>query len=350
MQMKYARIIVCIILGSLAMGVLPMQGWADIIPSYSATFQDAITGDNEFLFGGEAYWDVDAGADIYQEDIYERPTIQTYETVNSRFAAKEYWENLDIVTGRAGFDDDYLYISIEMYGLRNRSSTDSSLEGLKYQYGFRLGTNGSDPASAGGLLLIVDDPANKDAPTSFNGNKASGFLDTNSDVGGKGISWTKQDDEDFGGAGSPEVNGDGYDLEVIADGTDSRSGSPTKNEVVLFSRINPDNAAIVEFAFDYKAFGLTDSDLLGLPYLVFEANKGLQDNQNYLWNDEYNKDEAGSPNPGGGPDLNEFGFQEGLGDIYELDTLQGGLVPVPEPASLGLLVFGGLALLIRGKR
>lgn len=305
-------------------------------PTYSATFNDAVTGDNAFVAGdGKRYYDVDAGADVYQNDVYERPTIQTYETKSGRYGSAEYFGNLDIVQGRYGYDASFLYTSIDLFSLtKNTSDGKNTVEGLKYQYGFRIGKNSLDPASAGGLLLVVDDPANKSRSTTFNGDKAVGYRDTNNDVGRTGINVTKQDRP-------AEVSGNGYDTQIISDGKASNGSGP----VVLFSRINPADASIVEFAFAYKQFGYTEADLASLPYLVFEANKGLQDNQNYLWNDEYTKSEAGSPNAG----LNgrsEFGTQ-GLGNIYELDTLRAGstVTPptvIPEP---GTLLLGGLGLL-----
>src|SRR5262245_28751880 len=73
-------------------------------PVYSATFEDAVTGKNEFVADGKHYWTVDPGADSYQHDVYERPTARPYATVMGKFAADEYYAYLDIVRARVGFD------------------------------------------------------------------------------------------------------------------------------------------------------------------------------------------------------------------------------------------------------
>lgn len=140
-----------------------------------------------------------------------------------------------------------------------------------------------------------------------------------------------------------EVQGNGYDTVVISDGK-----IPSGAEA-LFVRIDPTNPSIVEFAFAYPLFGFTQDDFFNLSYLEFEAIKGgPKDPANYLWNDEYTKSEAGSPYGGVGG-LSEFGTQ-GLGNIYELDTLRGaGLSPppppvIPEPSSMLLLGSGLMGL------
>ena len=77
---------------------------------------------------------------------------------------------------------------------------------------------------------------------------------------------------------------------------------------------------MVEFAFDYTlynsdtAYNIDPSD--GLAYLVYDADRGLKDNQNYLWNDEYSLAEAGTP----------YDADNQPQNIYELDTVT---VPIP---------------------
>ena len=84
-------------------------------PVYMRTFNDAITADNEFVASdGKHYWTIDSGADSYQNEFYERPTVQGYyvrslDGVEERFATDEYHANLDIVSGKAGFDDQFIY-------------------------------------------------------------------------------------------------------------------------------------------------------------------------------------------------------------------------------------------------
>src|SRR5688500_2121267 len=63
-------------------------------PVYFGSIADAVTGDNQFTSGGQRYWDVDPAADAYDLERYERPTIQTYQTVGGRYASRQYFEYL----------------------------------------------------------------------------------------------------------------------------------------------------------------------------------------------------------------------------------------------------------------
>lgn len=302
-----------------------------VAPVYLATFGDAVTGDNAFTAtDGNRYWTVDPGADSYQNDVYERPTVQNYQlrtladgTV--QFATPEYFGNLDIVQAKAGFDDNYLYVALDLHSLDKQTADGvNTQQGLVYRYGFRI----SKEADGGhGLLLVADQPQLKNSPnTSFGQTGLFGYLDANGDVGGTGLSVSKQDRR-------AEVRGNGYETVVIADGRTAAGAS------VFWVRIDPNDPTVVEFALDYKAFGFSAADFSTLPYLHFEANKGLQDPGNYLWNDEYTQSEAGSPYRAASGDRSksEFGTQ-GLGNIYELDTLGGGAL-VRLPSSLAGFVY-----------
>ena len=300
-------------------------------PVYQVTFGDAVTGVNAFRGAdGQRYWTVSSGADNYQVDTYERPTAQNYQVRrlqdgSQRFAASEYLENLDLVQAKAGYDGQYLYVSLDLFGLNKVTADGSqSYEGLNQQYGFRLSKD--SPDGRGGLLLVADQPQFKNSPnTSWGSAGTFGYRDSNRDVGGTGLAVTKQDR-------SGEVAGNGYESVVIAD------GRLNGNATVLWTRVSPADPTVVEFAFDYRALGFVGRDLDHLPYLEFEANKGLKSPANYLWNDEYTKSEAGSPYRAatGDRSKSEFGTQ-GLGNIYELDTVRGG--PLGQPASLSGFVY-----------
>jgi hypothetical protein len=109
---------------------------------------------------------------------------------------------------------------------------------------------------------------------------------------------------------------------------------------VLFARVDPNDNTAVEIVLDYTALGLTQQQILNLQYFDVEALKGGPgDPRNYLWNDKYTQSEAGSPNYGTNG-LSEFGTQ-GLGNIYELDTLRIGAIPAP--GAMALLALASIA-------
>ncbi|MCI0459517.1 MAG: hypothetical protein L0Z62_21415 [Gemmataceae bacterium] len=301
-------------------------------PVYHVAFDDAVTADNAFTAAdGQRAWDVDPGADDYQTDVYERPTTQSYRVRltpegEQRFAAEKYHANLDIVRARAGFDDRFLYVSIELAGLDVRTADRTSTpEGLVYRYGLRLARQAD---GGGGFLVVADQPALKNSPaTAFGQQGTFIYRDGDGDVGGTGLDVTKQDRP-------AEVGGNGYEQVFASDG---RTEGGTR---VVWVRTSPADARVVEFAINYSALGLTAEDLRQLPSLEFEANKGLQDPANYLWNDEYTGSEAGSPYRATAGDRSKsiFGTQ-GLGNVYELDTLRGGPLGNLGPAALSGFVY-----------
>lgn len=321
--------------GSLGAGQVLSQT-PPLTPNFDFEWFDAVTGDNSFAEDGKTHWYVDSGADQYAIDQWERPTNQTYNFWNGAGhygTDGDYFANLDIVRGLSGFDQDFVYFAIDLYDnaiYKNDDPVTIDREGLKYDYRIRLSLeeNGSS-----GWLLSTDDPENKQG-TSWGQEGVTGFRDTNGDFA---------------------VDGDGYDLEFIADGEITQTpypGAPNLNgQDTLWSRVSPLDDTIVEFALKYANLGLTADDLKTLPYLVFEANKGTQDPANYIWNQEYTGSEAGSPNYGGSGDLNEFGT-EGLGNVYELDTLRltGPDAHLPEPSTLSMLLAGLAGMLLVRRR
>ena len=99
---------------------------ADALPTpvYTTTYADAVTGDNAFnASDGNRYWTVDPGADSYQIGSYERPTVKNYQIIDGKYATDEYFAYLDIHQAKVGFDDQYLYIAIDLFGL-DKSTTD----------------------------------------------------------------------------------------------------------------------------------------------------------------------------------------------------------------------------------
>lgn len=303
-----------------------------VTPVYSTTVQDASTSDNAFMFGGFRYWTIDAGADSYQNDVYERPTAQGFQLIGSQYAVNEYLAYIDITEARFGFDNRYLYASIKVAG-RTKQTQDgvNTIEGLKGRYGVRFG---ADPDGRNSTYLIADQAESASIPnTAWTLAKTEGFRDTDQDVGGRGgpihgqggpsgLNVTKIDNivEEFG------LNG--YDQQIIStDGLTVAGQFP-----VLWQRVNPTDNTVVEIALEYARVGLTRADLEAITYLHFEAQTGsVADPQLGLWNDQFTGIEAGSPNLGIGTD-NEFGTQ-GLGAISEVDTVRTTPVVTPPPDS-----------------
>lgn len=297
-----------------------------VAPTFSALFTDAVTNDNQFVNSeGKHAWNIDIGADSYQNEFYERPTIQGKKTAGE-YSATQYFANLDIETARAGRDAQYLFIEINLVGnyfqVENKSP---DIEGLKYEYGFRFS---NDPDGRYGYLMRGEF-ANPFSQAAWTPLKTFGHKDTNGDVGGSdiggttGLSVTQSDN-------SKELgNLNGYDSDIISDG--KYNGTE-----VLFIRMLDSNT--VQFALDYVALGLSASYIDNIRYLDMQAIKGgPKDPRNYFWNDKYLFSQAGSPYPGDGVSAPQ--------NIYELDTIRGGYVP--EPATLGFLALGGLAMLRR---
>jgi hypothetical protein len=316
-------------------------------PVYFVDLADATTNQNEFESDGKRRWFVTPGADVYQTETYERPTIQTYQDdpEGGIFSTEEYFSNLDIERGKVGYDDQFLYVAIDLVGDTKEDQGGSTDEGLLYEYGFRFS---SDPDGRNGYLVRAIQPEPTHG-TTFGLEKNEIWMDGDGDVGGAasesgggptGLAVTKQDNP------NEETDLDGYDVQRAADGADPADGDPE----IVWARIDPLDDTIVEIALDYTALGLDLAYILSIQYLDVQAIKGdPEDPANYFWNDKYDQGEAGSPNPDDGsfPGRSEFDTQ-GLGNIYELDTLRIG--QVPEPSTFALLGTGLLALGLHGRR
>ena len=295
----------------------------DIESNFIATYTDARTDDNQYESGGKQYWSIDADADRYQNEYYERPTAQTFtETSTDVFGASQYFANLDITTARAGYDSQFMYVEINLVGNYFHKDDDTKdYEGLKYEYGFRF----SDDADGANGYYMYGEFANPDSQVAWTNLKTKGSKDTNGDIGGLwasgGLNVTK-DDGDW--------QDDGYNSDIINDGK-----LLSNDQEVLFIRMVDPNT--VQFALDYGELDLNTAYIEGIQYLDMQAISGdPQDPRNYFWNDKYTSAQAGSPYS-----------TLGLGNVYELDTVRGG--QIPEPATLSILALGGLALLRKRK-
>jgi len=308
-----------------AFGFVMLASWTYALqttPTYFYTVQDAVTGDN---FVPDKGWYVTPGADDYQNDFMrERPLDTngfTYDSGSGQWVhGGKYYAYLDIVTGQWGYDEQYLYFSQTLYGNWSQGSATSDRD-----YGeFGSGTLyniilGMDPeGEANGSILLRSTGDYKESWTGattgdFHAKGTQGWYDKDGDVGGTGVSVTKEDGDEAGtGYESEVIKSDGY-LEVNG------------KQEVLFRRVTgaqgTDNAMpIVEIALDYLLWNQY-AELLGLPFItpedisfiVFEANRGIKENANYLWNDKYTQEQEGSPY-----DVN--GITQ-LGNVYEVDRV-----------------------------
>ncbi|MBB6430648.1 hypothetical protein [Algisphaera agarilytica] len=323
---------------SIAAGVFALDaGAAGIMPTYSLTVGDAITGDNEFTADGLQRWDVDPGADNYFEDFYERPTAQTYEDrtkpgVGTVAAANEYFGYLDIKEGKYGYDDNYMYFQITL-NTGVRKTDDGGVDGDSFGsgtfYGIRLSDD--DPDGADGLLLRIAGDSKELWGNTFDSKSAEGYFDADGDIGGPGgITTVNENPGSMTGYEATRIESDGG----LSGDTDTK---------VLFSRIiGPEDGEtidesvmpVIEIAFAYQVFNQQFAnaavDPANLQYLEFESDRGLKDNANYLWNDKYSFTEAGTPYDSNNQPQN----------VYELDTVR--LIPEPGSAAL-LLGLTGLA-------
>jgi hypothetical protein len=299
-----------------------------LTPVYQYTFNDAVTGDNNFQFGGFRYYTVDGGADSYQNDIYERPIAQGFNLIGTNYASEEYHSYTDIVQARLGWDSQYLYVSMDLWGddIRTKDGV-NAIVGMKAKYLLRIG---NDADGRNSFYFLADEPGFAAFPnTIFTNAKTEGFRDTDADVGGRGgpihgqpgpsgvsVTRTQNPIEEFG------MNG--YDQQIIQSDGIFNGG---QGQIVMWQRVSPLDPTVIEIAIDYVTLGLTQVDLANLRFVDFAAVAGGPAGpENGLWNDKFFAIDAGSPNRGIGTD-NEFGTQ-GLGAIYLADNVRGTIAPI----------------------
>jgi hypothetical protein len=137
---------------------------------------------------------------------------------------------------------------------------------------------------------------------------------------------------------------DGYDEEIVVNDGYIPAGvadADHENVVALYTRIDPLNDHILEFAFNYSLFDDLGPDYPGsLQYLDFQSIQGGPTGVGgYMWNDQYDENEAGSPNRGDGDTIFSEFNTTGNGNIYLLDTMRGGFDtpcnPFPDPSVCG---------------
>ncbi|MDX2147106.1 MAG: hypothetical protein SFZ23_06245 [Planctomycetota bacterium] len=282
-------------------------------PVYSITTPDANTGANVFLGSDlKNRWSVTAGSDNYFVELYERPTASGFTRIDGRFAAEEYYEYLDITEARFGFDNQWIFVRIDLVGLDKIDATlVRSPIGLTSQYGFRFS---SDADGRFGFMVVSDQPQLKNLPNTLWGSLGTSvFEDTNGDVGGAatsgptGLTVSKQ-------INTEEESGlNGYDAAIVQDGQGAVGN-------ILFVRISPTDPTVVELALNYLAFGLTRQYVESIRYFDVFAQNSLTPNDMHL-NDKYSAEQAGSPNPAAIGNESEFGTP-GNQSISEIDSVR----------------------------
>ena len=261
-------------------------------------------------------WTISAGADDYFSECYERPTAQDFVDNSSlgQLHFTKYHEALDIQSGDFALDkaNKVAYFSINMVGQNVLTLSSNDFVGFKHFYRIRVGDNAD---FAGGYLFGVKDPYGNDVDGSFDGSNPSKSTQ----------SWFDDINDGF-------VSGTG--IGVTNEGTLGYAEKTSEGDSdAIRSRIVGNS---VELAINYSQLGITDESVFD--HIMFEANQGLTDVQNYFWNDEYSFDEAGDA----------YDYDNPVQNVYELDTLKGGpepfgdANPVPEPATVAIWLIIGV--------
>ena len=334
-------------------------------PTYTATIIDCVTGNNQFYISSEQkyHWYVNntlttddgagsntgVGCDSYQNDRYERPIGQSLLSYDdnivpgpgnnpaanmsgllpdTQFApgaddvpgsSGTFYEFVDITRGFIGYDATFMYFRIELYGPDTVSdSLSRSAEfGNGTYYSVRLANNVSANAANNGIMLRNHQETANTNSASWTTTNAFVFRDLNGDVSCTAVNRTRSDGE----------------LTVLPCSITGNNGyTDSINNSYLYIRKNVQtftgpggsfNRPYVEFAFNYVKYNQergTNFLPTNITYLELDATRGLKDNGNYLWNDEYEASQAGSP------------YVVGSQNIYELDTLTGS-ISVTQPTN-----------------
>ena len=298
-------------------------GSISLSPVYGDTHTDFTTGDN-FVEGHG--WFVDPLADSHIIDpLRERPLGRDefyFEPGGNYVNPGPYYAYVDIKDAAFGSDDQYLYFKMTMFGKGSYDDMDSNMDESTFGYGadytILLGQNSEGQANNSIKLTFSGEEASLRTGSGgqFNTTTGQGDYDANGDVGGSGINVTIE---------AGDTDGDGYESPKISGGKlENGAGADA-----LFARIDPGEDSptpiapgttgampVIEIALDYQLWNLVSSnpsiDPNNVSFIVFEANRRVQDGSNYLWNDRYTIGEEGSPYP----------IQDEEGDqIEELDKV-----------------------------
>ncbi len=200
------------------------------------------------------------GGDAYDLNIYERPfTPLTQDT---------FWPDLDIRYARMVREDSWMYVVIQLHGLRPGHTAPAG------EYGVELDLNLD---GRGDVLLWARGPFEK----SWSWDGLAVYTDTNRDVG----------DQRACTSDAPHRRSDGYDQVRWQEGRGDLSGA-------AWVRTRTENGyPVIEFAFPLRWISA------GQPRLLWRVwtDTRIRDPQVMDYHDTFTQEEAGSPYPGNRP-------------------------------------------------
>ena len=125
--------------------------------SNTLTFVDSVTGDPSRFTAGTG-WTIEQGADVFNQELYERPTSQGFQsTVQGAPAFDKYHEALDIVSGEYGLDEanGVAYFAIDLNG-QNERTADGSVDSVGFKHFYRIRVSGNTDFF-GGYMFNLDE-------------------------------------------------------------------------------------------------------------------------------------------------------------------------------------------------
>jgi uncharacterized repeat protein (TIGR01451 family) len=273
--------------------ILTVFAWATsasaqtVSPIYFTTVPDAVTGDNTPVTvnhpsatcpstarcyvpdsNGEAgsNW-----VDNYSLDIWERP-------FGSGSSARNYMPWIDITQAAIGYDANFIYYAIDMYGTNAGAGN-----GLTGFYSVEINYDGD---SRGDLFIRIDSPSSK-VGTNWGTIGLMVWRDANKNVGG---ARPLVSDAPGGAAG-------GYENLIFDQGSNTLPGAPG-GTIAVRARINPADPTIVEFAISRSFLTAANNGtaILGASFRPTAAVGSTNPNQ-FPLHDEYTRLGGGSPYP-----------------------------------------------------
>lgn len=257
-------------------------------PVYTVTLQDAVTGDNglqSFVVPGVTCVNCrvpdpnppagSVSVDNYTLDVWERPT-------QSGSSANVYLPALDIVSYEIGFDNDFLYYRMRLFGVDNQGTG----KRLPYLYAYESNID-SDPR--GDVFVRVTDPSSKGLDDVFGTQGVTVHHDANNNVGGL-LPLSPE---------GPGANVDGYEFLVFDQGNNLVPGDPGGADAVQARTILIGGAPYLELAVKRSFLNaVKGTPVTTASFRPYAAKGGGTTNQNQLYqHDQYGRDTAGSPYP-----------------------------------------------------